>query len=80
MIRLPSIFRRLDTASCDAALDRAEKAQRDMGIRTRALRMDISCGDPVAAMRRLVSKFSHPFMRPIYTENPELQALLDKLR
>jgi hypothetical protein len=56
MMRLLSIFRRLDTSSCCAALDAAEAAQRGVKVRTRAIGMDVSCGDPAAAVRRLIGR------------------------
>jgi hypothetical protein len=80
MKRLLSIFRRLDTTSCCAALDEAEKAQRGVRVRTRAIGMDVSCGDPAAAVRRIMERIRHPFMTVLPGIPADMQGLLDRIR
>ncbi len=46
-------FRPLDTSDVDTAIASARAAHRDVQVRARALRRDVSCGDPIAAIRQL---------------------------
>lgn len=54
--RIARAFRPLDTTEVDAAIATAAKAHRDVHVRARALRMDVSCADPVAAIAALTRK------------------------
>jgi len=51
--RIIQAFRPLDTSHVDAAFAEATQAQKDVRVRARALRMDMSCGDPAAAIEKL---------------------------
>lgn len=52
-------FRPLDTTAADEAIAAAERGHRDVQVRARALRMDVGCGDPVEAIRRLTAPVDH---------------------
>lgn len=49
------IFRPLDTSEFDAAMSDATAQHRAVQVRARALRMDVSCGDPEEVLRRIGS-------------------------
>ena len=53
MHMLARLFRPIDTSEADAAIAEAHQSIRDVAVRARALRMDIACGDPSPAIRRL---------------------------
>jgi hypothetical protein len=79
MKRLLSIFRRLDTTSCCAALDEAEKAQR--GVRSE--RVQSAWMSPVAILRLRCGglwSIRHPFMTVLPGIPADMQGLLDRIR
>jgi hypothetical protein len=45
-------FRPLDTSEADEAIAAAQRAHKDVQVRARALRMDVSCGDATAILKR----------------------------
>ena len=51
--RLVRLFRPLDTSAADAAIKEAEQSIHAVRVRARALRMDLSCGDPGEVIRRM---------------------------
>jgi hypothetical protein len=79
MMRLPSMFRRLDTTEADQAIARAETAQRGLLVRNRAVSMDVACGDPKAALARLFHHFRHRLFSVPEGLPDGWQGLLDKM-
>lgn len=85
---LARAFTPLDTSEAEAAIAAAARSQRDIAVRTRALRMDLSCGDPIEAIEKLTgnvrSKAAHA-LRAIFDATldasipDDLQWLLDRL-
>lgn len=51
--KLARVFRPLDTSEFDAAMSTATAQHRAVRVRARALRMDVSCGDPEEVLRRI---------------------------
>lgn len=54
--RIIQAFRPLDTSAADAAIAAAASTQREVAVRARALRMDVSCGDPTAVLERMAGR------------------------
>lgn len=52
-------FRPLDTSQADAAIAEAERGHREVQVRARAVRMDVSCGKPGEAVRKLTEALDH---------------------
>lgn len=87
--RIARAFRPLDTSEVDAAIAAAQRGQRDVRVRARALRMDVSCGDATAAIAIATTRmrdsagamlraiFDTPLHEPV---PPPLVLLLDELR
>lgn len=62
-------FRKLDTSEADAAIALAARQHQEVRVRARALRMDVSCADPVAALGRIACAVQHhagPVLRNLY--------------
>jgi hypothetical protein len=76
MTRFLRLFRPLDTSRVDAALGRAEQAQHDLTVRTRAIRMDVACERPRRALEQLIG-----YISPIPPTGipADMQALLDRM-
>lgn len=81
-------FRPLDTTEVDQAIQAAADGHRDVQVRARALRRDVSCGDPVAAVRAFAAPVlaaiapASPFDKifPLSADVPaDMQGLLRKL-
>lgn len=53
--RIARALRPMDTTEFDEALAEARNAHKAVQVRARALRMDVGCGDPVEAIRRLTT-------------------------
>lgn len=81
-------FRKMDTTEVDAAIAEAQAGHRGVQVRARALRRDVSCGDPIGAVRAL----AEPVLNAMAPRSPwdrafkvearvpdELQGLLRKL-
>lgn len=86
--RIGAVFRPLDVSAAHAALDELDRSQRNVAVRARALRMDVSCGDPGVAIRRITGQVRsraagllHSFYDPTATEPvpSDLRHLLDKM-
>lgn len=54
--RIMQAFRPLDTTEADAAIAAANRSQKDVAVRARALRMDVSCGDPAEVIERMAAR------------------------
>ncbi len=54
--RIIQAFRPLDMTEAHAAIAAAQRSQKDVAIRARALRMDVSCGDPQAVIERVAAR------------------------
>ena len=46
LLAIGRVFRPLDTSHVSAAMERLEASTHALSVRARALRMDVSCGDP----------------------------------
>ncbi len=63
-----------DTSELDAAFEEARKAQHAVKVRSRALRMDVACGNPADLILRLTSNVAnhagaflrHAFSKGLY--------------
>lgn len=51
-------FRKLDTSAVEAALSDYEQSQRQVAVRARALRMDVTCGDVCETAKKVASILS----------------------
>jgi hypothetical protein len=78
-------FSKLDTTEADAAIALAARSQRDVQVRARALRMDVSCGNPGDAIDRIagnvMAKAGH-MLRAIYHPEPvpeDMRRRLDEI-
>lgn len=83
--KLRRAFTHLDTTEADEAVALAARSQRDIQVRARALRMDVSCGNPADAIDRLasnvVSKAGH-LLRATFHVQPtpdDMRRTLDKI-
>jgi hypothetical protein len=86
--RIMQAFRPLDLTEADAAIDAAARSQKDVAVRARALRMDVSCGDPAAVMERFAARImgsAGHMLRTAYDDTtydalpPQLACLVRKL-
>lgn len=59
-------FRKMDTSEVDAAIAEAKAGHRGVQVRARALRRDVSCGDPVGAVRAL----AEPVLQALAPRSP----------
>lgn len=82
------LFAPLDTTDVDAKLDALEASVKAKSVRARALRMDISCGDPSAAIERMtgqVRTFAGQLLRDVFHHPvseqvpPDMKALVDRI-
>jgi hypothetical protein len=86
--RIMQAFRPLDLTEADAAIDAAARSQKDVAVRARALRMDVSCGDPAAVMERFAARImggAGHILRTVYDDTahaplpPQMACLVHEL-
>ncbi len=80
------VFRPLDTSAVDQVLDRYERSTRDIAVRARILRRDVSCGDACETVRRvtqIIASRAGGTLRELFAEptrQPLPADMLDLLR